>query len=270
MNITRAVLDALKPQLSDRDHAIIRDVGRFKLATASQLERLHFAECSGKSRARNRQAVLKRLTDLRVLARVGERIRGGPNGGSRGYLYALDVAGQDLAQLTSSRPRRPYVAYKPTIAHYLAVTELYVRLVEADRAGQLTLLAFEAEPYCWRRFGRSQVLKPDAYVQLGLVHDGRRRKGSFFIEIDRGTQWGAKIANKVPQYLAYYYHDRPHEPVFPKVLLLAPNEPRAIYLHRLVHKGAPDLPIFTAGLVDDVIDILILTEASANNFTKSD
>ena len=256
MNITRTVLDALKPQLSERDHAIIRDVGRFKLATAGQLERLHFAHCSDTSRARNRQAVLKRLTDQRILARVGERVRGGANGGSRGYLYALDVAGQDLAQLTSSRPRRPYVAYEPTIAHYLAVTELYVRLMEADRAAELTLLTFEAEPYCWRRFGRGQVLKPDAYVQIGLVRDGRRRKGSFFLEIDRGTQWGAKIATKVPQYMAYWHHDRRDEPVFPQVLLLAPNEPRAAYLHRLVHKGAPDVPLFTAGLVDDALDLL--------------
>ncbi|XVV02504.1 replication-relaxation family protein [Actinosynnema sp. CA-248983] len=257
MNITRTVLDALKPQLSDRDHAIIRDVGRFKLATAGQLERLHFAHCSDTSRARNRQAVLKRLTDQRVLARVGERVRGGANGGSRGYLYALDVAGQDLAQLTSSRPRRPYVSHEPTIAHYLAVTELYVRLVEADRAGHLTLLTFEAEPYCWRRFGRGQVLKPDAYVQLGLVRDGRRRKGSFFIEIDRGTQWGAKVANKVPQYLAYYHHDRPDEPVFPKVLLLVPNEPRATYLTRLAQVRDLGVHIFTAGLVDDALNLLI-------------
>ncbi|MEV8442670.1 replication-relaxation family protein [Actinosynnema sp. NPDC051121] len=261
MNITRAVLDALKPQLSDRDHAIMHDVGRFKLATAGQLERLHFAHCSDRSRARNRQAVLKRLTDNRILARVGNRARGGPSGGSRGYLYALDVAGQELTQLTSHRPRRPYVSYEPGIAHYLAVTELYVRLVEADRAGTLTLLNFEAEPYAWRYFNDQQVLKPDAYVQVGVAHDGRRRKGSFFIEMDRGTQWGAKIATKVPQYLAYFNSSRPNEPIFPKVLLLAPSERRAGYLSRLIKERGPDIPLFEAGVVDDAINLLALSGA---------
>ncbi|MEU7526003.1 replication-relaxation family protein [Saccharothrix sp. NPDC042600] len=257
MTISRAVLDALQPQLTDRDRAIIHDVGRFKLATAGQLERLHFAYLPPKSRPRNRQAVLKRLTDHHILARVGSRGRGGPGGGSQGYLYTLDTVGHDLAQLTSARPRRPYVPFDPTIAHYLAVTELYVQLVEADRAGHLTLLKFETEPYSWRYFGNRQVLKPDAYVQLGVVHDGRRRKGSFFIEIDRGTQWGAKIAVKVPQYLAYYNAERPDGPVFPKVLLLAPNERRAAYLGRLIERRAGDLRAFVTGVGEHVLPLLL-------------
>ena len=38
------------------------------------------------------------------------------------------------------------------VRHTLAVTELYVRLREAERAGTLELLEFEPEPECWRSY----------------------------------------------------------------------------------------------------------------------
>ncbi len=238
--ITSRFLAQLKPQLTERDLAIAETVGRFKLATATQLQRLFFVQYeqdgvtlmySEKSRARNRQAVLKRLTEHRVLARIGERGRGGPIGGSASYVYALDIAGQALTSF-SERPRRPYVPYDPSIEHYLAITDLYVQLVEADRANEVTLLAFDTEPYCHRTFGH-RTLKPDAFVQLGLEHAGQRRKRSYFIEVDRGTQYGAKISTKIPQFLAYHnWPDR--DGIFPLVVLLTRTERRASYLRGVV------------------------------------
>jgi hypothetical protein len=147
VNITRAYVETLAQTLSERDLTIIELVGRFKLATGGQIERMLFAHYSERSRARGRHAVLRRLVE-RVLASVGKRRVGGGNGGSAGTVYALDVAGQQLVERTSARRRRPYTHYEPTMGHYLLVTELFVKLVEAERAGQVTLLAFEAEPYC--------------------------------------------------------------------------------------------------------------------------
>jgi hypothetical protein len=266
MNITASYLDALKPDLTDRDLAIIREVGRFKLMTGGQLERLLFAEytdpASGKtveyssvSRARNRQAVLRRLTEHRVLARVGERRVGGGKRGSASFLYTLDVAGQHLARWTSSRPRRPFVWYEPTIKHYLAIAELYVRLVEAQRRRQLTLLKFDTEPYCWRTFGQ-RTLKPDAFVQIGIDRDGQRRKGSFFVEVDRAGQHGAKIATKLPQYLSYRHHEQGSGQVFPGVVFLAPSPTRAAYLAALIQRRPEAAHLFRVALYDEAVAAL--------------
>nr|WP_275406803.1 replication-relaxation family protein [Streptomyces sp. SID12488] len=249
----------MAPQLSARDLAIIYEVGRFKLMTGGHLERLFFADCSDTSRTRNRQAVLRRLTQHRVLARVGERRVGGAQRGSAAFLYALNVAGQHLSQATSTRPRRPYSWYEPTIAHFLAIAELYVMLREADQSGLFSLLDFQTEPYCWRTFGQ-RTLKPDAFAQIGIVlPDGRRRKGSFFIEVDRANQYGAKIETKVPQYVAYYQHDRLAQPdrAFPRIVFLAPNDQRAGYLGQLV-QGRPEVrQLFSVGLLEDPIATLM-------------
>ena len=71
--------------------------------------------------------------------------------------------------------------------HLLAVSEVFVRLVEAHRAEQLDLLWFQAEPACWRWFaslhGRT-VMKPDALVVVGHGEWEHR----WFIEVDRGTE----------------------------------------------------------------------------------
>lgn len=252
VNITSAYLEALMEKLSERDRAIIELVGRFKLASGGQIERLFFDHCSERSRARNRQAVLRRLAGWRVLAPVGTRRQGGEGGGSAATVYALDVAGQHVASLTSSRPRRPYNHYEPTMGHTLAVTELYVQLVEAERAGQLTLLAFEGEPYCWVSF-TGRTLKPDAFVQIGLTTEGKRRKGSFFIEVDRADQWGAKIASKVPQYLAYRKYEQPTGRPFPRVQFLTVHDRRVTYLKKLVSGQSG----FGVGLLSDAVAHLI-------------
>lgn len=256
VNVTRTYLDELLSTLTERDLAIADVVGRFKLVSGGQIERLFFDHCSERSRARNRQAVVRRLVERQVLVPVGKRRKGGEGGGSAATVYALDVAGHRLVEFTGTRPRRPYTHYEPTMAHYLLVTELYVRLVEAERAGQLTLLTFEAEPYCWRSFA-DRTLKPDAFVQIGIEIGGQRRKGSCFIEIDRADQWGAKISSKMPQYLAYRDYERPNGRPFPRVLFLTVHERRATYLTGLIQKQAPNSTTYRAGLFDDALMLLV-------------
>lgn len=258
MTVTAKYLNMLKPHLTDRDLAIIADIGRFKVMKGSHIERLFFAHCSDKSRARNRQAVLKRLEDRGVITYVGDRQKAGAKRGSTPYLYTLDIAGQQLAQ-TGTRPRRPYSWYEPTIAHFLAVVDIYVDLVEADRSGLLTLLDFQAEPYSWRDFG-SRTLKPDAFAQIGIRHsDGTGRKSSFFIEVDRANQYGTKIDTKLPQYLAYYRHDRMTQPdrAFPRVVFLAPDDKRVAYLNRLIGEYPEPPNLFAIGFLEDPVTALL-------------
>jgi hypothetical protein len=266
MNVTTSFINQLRPALSERDFAIIEQVGRFKLMTATQLERLFFhtypdpdtgepVPYSERSRSRGRQEVLRRLMHHRVLARVGERRLGGAVRGSASYVYMLDAAGQRIAALTSSQPRRPYVPYRPNQEHYLAVAELYVRLVEAERAHELRLLRFDPEPYCWRTF-EGQMLKPDAFVKVGIEREGRRRRGSFFIEVDRAGQWGTKISSKLPQYVAYWTceqacADGTGQSLFPQVLFLAPSEQRLRYLRGLVDGEREHRLLFRVELIDN-------------------
>ncbi|MGW4817166.1 replication-relaxation family protein [Kitasatospora cineracea] len=161
--------------------------------------------------------------------------------------------------LLSGLLTHPYSWYEPTVNHFLATAEVYVLLAEADRAGALTVLDFQSEPQCWRTFDQ-RTLKPDAFAKIGLVlPDGRRVKGSFFIEVDRANQYGAKIAGKIPQYLAYYQHHQlaGTATVLPRqVVFLAPDTGRVRYLERLIAKQSEGRRLFGVGLLDDPVTAL--------------
>jgi len=89
-------------RLGDRDQAIISTLGRVRVASARQLERIHFTDSTPLSNARSCRATLARLTRWRVLARLERRV-GGVRSGSAGYVYSLDVAearpGIDFAEV---------------------------------------------------------------------------------------------------------------------------------------------------------------------------
>lgn len=142
-------VEQLAEALSDRDWAIIQSLDRVRLISGLQLERLHFSDLTGHSRSVMRWRVLKRLVDVRVLLPVERRI-GTAHRGSAKLCYALDSAGIQLvrlrASLTGSPVRRPRVPGERFVAHTLAVTELYVALVEQSRLESFTLADFEVEP----------------------------------------------------------------------------------------------------------------------------
>ena len=163
-SVTAKQLLRLRCDLTDRDWQIIAMLARVRVATSAQLEALYFSDVS-RRRAQQRLAV---LTRRRVLARL-PRVIGGVRAGSRGHVYALDAAGQRLADLGQrSRPRRPRPVGTAYLDHALAVAEVYVRVVLAERSGALRLLCFAGEPGAWRRFsgagGARVTLAPDAYL----------------------------------------------------------------------------------------------------------
>lgn len=250
--ITTARLTRLERALAARDWLIIATVARARLATAGQLQRICFADVS----RRQARQTLASLTDRRVLARL-PRVVGGVRAGSAGFVYSLDVAGQRLANLDGNRRRqRPWTVGMTFLAHSLAVTELYVRLVEADRAGDLELADFATEPRCWRSFsgvgGTRTVLKPDAFVSTRLD----RFEDSWFIEVDRGTESTTTLARKCERYRHYWQAgmEQARTGVFPRVLWLVPGAHRyAAVVEVLGRQPAEAWPLFAVALESEAV-----------------
>jgi hypothetical protein len=261
--VTAAYVARLDGSLSDRDRAVIGSLDRVRVATAGQLRRLHFTRGSARANARQCQRRLRALVERQVLSELDRRV-GGPGGGSAQTVLALDRAGQLLASgcgpAGGRRRRRPWTPSALYLGHALDVTELYVRMCEWEHAGGGELVAFDAEPACWRRFtgpaGARAVLKPDAFVRTAageLEHFA-------FVEVDRATASLPAISRKLAIYASFRRaggHEQRRFGVFPRVLLLAPNAARRDALAE-VAAGAPSAirDATTAACFDDALDAL--------------
>ena len=253
-NVTAAQVAALDARLTGRQRACLADVARLGTATGRHLERLHY-EPSEAGR-RHARLELSTLTEWRVLQRLTRRV-GGVRGGSRGYVYALGVAGQRLAFPGRRRYRAPWTPQPSYLRHALTVSELYVRLREEERAGRLELATYDAEPACWRSFvgpgGARVTLKPDAYAVLyqGDFED------RYFLEVDLGTEDGPRILAKAKTYVAYWRtgHEQEGEGVFPLTCWVASTPERADFLAEVIERLAePDRSLFCVTSRDDVIN----------------
>lgn len=239
---------------------VIATLRRVRVATAAQLERLHFADVT---RRRSRR-VLASLTDRRLVARL-PRIVGGRRAGSAGYIYTLDVAALRLMLPATSRTVRPWPIGSAFLAHSLAVTDLYVRLVEQGRAGRLKIEAFATESAAWRSFygagGGRVVLKPDAFAVLRLGGFEDR----WFIEVDRGTESLPTIARKCEVYRRYWQSgtEQARTGVFPRVLWIAPDRKRADALAEVcTRQPAEAWRLFTVATSADAVARLVQGAAS--------
>jgi hypothetical protein len=256
-------LVALADGMPLRDRQIVETVARLSLVSGGQLVNLFFDEIANPStRTRRARRVLGRLVDQRVLDRL-ERRRGGAGGGSSSWVYALGPAGRRMvAYWAGEGLPRSRGAYEPGVvwtAHTLAVSDLYVRLREAERAGRVELLAFDAEPVCWRRYtrlgGAAGVLKPDAYIRLGVGEF----EDSFFAEVDLGSERRGQLIRKHHVYGEHFRAgvEQTASGVFPSVLWIVPDAQR-LGLLREIHRGLPEQTrrLFTAVSVERAIDVL--------------
>jgi hypothetical protein len=238
-------LMALADGMPLRDRQIVETVARLTLVSGGQLSDLFFSSISNPAtRARLARRVLARLVEQRVLDRM-ERRRGGAGGGSSTWLYALGPAGRRMvAYWAGEGLPRSRGAHEPGAAwttHTLAVSDLYVRLKEAERAGRVELLDFDAEPACWRRYTRlasaAGVLKPDAYVRLGVGEF----EDSFFVEVDMGSERRGQLTRQHHAYQEYFRSgvEQTKTGVFPGVLWVVPDVRRVALLHD-IHGGLPE------------------------------
>jgi hypothetical protein len=96
----------------------------------------------------------------------------------------------------------------------------------------MELIAFDAEPGCWRNYfgpgGARSILKPDAMAVVG-VGDYEDR---YFIEADCSTEHCPHITAKAKAYVRYWKSGREQAEsgVFPYVLWVGPDPKRAAFL----------------------------------------
>ena len=253
-------LSGIRTRLSVRDREVLETVGRFRVMSGEQLQRLFWPEGALQTRARLARHGLARLSALDVLTPLVRRV-GGVRAGSRGLSFAVGLAGQRLLASTSSqrRVRRPYTPGERYLAHTLAVAGLYVELVEAGHRGASDLLAFDPEPDCWRPypgpFGARLVLKPDAYLKLGVGD----YELSWLAELDLATESLATIERKAKRHLDYHRSGeaRRTQGVSPRVAWIVPDPQRAEAVQRALDRlPAEAQPLFAVATRADVVALL--------------
>ncbi len=237
---------ALADEMPLRDRAIVETVARLTLVSGRQLTDLFFGDIPHPgTRTRRAGRVLGRLVEQRVLDQL-ERRRGGFGGGSSAWVYALGPAGRRLvAYWAGEGLPRSRGAHEPSAAwtaHTLAVGDLFVGLRDVERAGRVELLAFDAEPACWRRYtglgGTVGVLKPDAFVRLGI---GKEWEDSLFVELDLGSEHRGQLTRQHHAYSEYFRSgvEVAKTGVFPGVLWIVPDAQRLALLAD-IHRGLPE------------------------------
>ncbi len=256
-------------RLSDRDWLVLRDVNRLRLIDSGQIERLHFGDVAEPARGRTRRRSLARLVEWRVLTMLERRIGGVragsagmvfalDSGGQRvlqmtpgGHLPPVpDNGGDGVSRgaradgrtgygksdgddidhdYGTRRVRRPGVPTELFVRHTLAVSELYVRLVEAVRQTPgARLMAFDAEPGSWWPDGLGGLLKPDAYVTLeyGEVVD------HWWVEVDRAKESLPVIHRKLRRYMEFARRGEAGPGgVVPRVVVTVPDAGRLRAVH---------------------------------------
>jgi hypothetical protein len=251
---------ALAETLSEREWQITRTVNRLRLATGLQLERLHFAEMTGKSRSVVRWRILKRLVDAQVLMPLTRRVGGGLRGSAQ-LAYALDVAGERLLRLRrnlrddTERIRRPAPIGERFVAHTLATSELYVQLIEHSRLDGFTVDEYLAEPAAWWPNGAGGWMKPDAYLSIssGDVVD------HWWIEVDLATEAVPTLRGKFMAYLDFVSLGQlGPSAVVPRVLVTVPTVARLDVMTSVTAKlPAPADEMFVVALHDQAVDTMI-------------
>lgn len=249
-------VDWVAERLSERDWQILEITNRLNLITGWQCECLFFADLTGRSRVVTRSRTLARLTTWKVLTRLPRRI-GGAMRGSSVAVYCLGSTGQRLLAMRANSARTPpqvRAARAPGdrfMAHVVAVSGLYVDLVEAGRVGMLTLRQFTTEPDAWWPNGRGGWLKPDA---LAVVSNGQVDH-LWWVEVDRATESLPTIGRKLRAYLDFVNGGGlgPRNAI-PRVLVTVPNERRQAAIAAVIDRlPAPALELCHVQLHDEAV-----------------
>jgi hypothetical protein len=233
-------------------------VSRFRVASGAQLQRLFWPDGSPQTRSRLARHGLSRLTQLGVLAPLSRRV-GGVRSGSSGYCFALGLPGQRLAHRGGRQPRAPHPPGERHLSHTLAITELYVELVEAEGWGLASVLAFDPEPTCWRAFvgpwGARLTLKADAFCKLATGEWAY----SWLVERDMATESSATVERKARRHLDYLRSGTAlrESGVSPRVIWIVPDEDRAEVIRRVLEPlGADARRLFAVAPTTDALAVL--------------
>lgn len=206
--ISRRRLQEIQNSLSERDHAILSSVERFRFLTARHLQQLHFADhASPASASRTCRRVLARLRNLRVIGVLDRRI-GGIRAGSEGLVYYVDTAREriqrgDAGSKTRKRFEEPSARF---LDHTLAIADTATNLLEAATVSGAEVVRLDPEHAATRTYsddyGVLQVLRPDLYVELA-ARVGDDEVAAFFVEVDLGHESLPTLLGKVLAYETY-------------------------------------------------------------------
>lgn len=254
---------AMADGMPSRDREIVQVAARLTLVSGAQIINLFFSDIPEPStRARRARRVLGRLVEQRVLARLERTRQGGAGGGSSSWVYTLGPAGRRIvAYWAGEGLPRSRTASEPSVAwsaHRLAVGDLYVRLRQAEREGRIELLAFDGEPACWRYYtrlgGAAGVLKPDAFIRLGVGE----YEDSFFVEVDLGSERRGQLLRQHRAYGELFRSgvEQSSTGVFPAVLWLVPDQKRAMLFEDVVRGLSEQLrALFTVAATENALDV---------------
>lgn len=254
--VTRRDLIDVEASLSDRDRDVLQLVGHLKLVAGEHVRRLYFSDAgSGRHDGQLARRTLLRLTRAELLVRLERRV-GGVKGGSDGFVYGLGGRGQRLVTFWRGeglvRARQAPEPGSRFVQHRLDVTELYTRLHEAAREGEVEVVGFAAEPDCWRSYvGDAMerlILKPDAFVRLAIGE----RELWWFVEVDRGTVTQATRADQAAAYRAYWRSGAAKD-VMPRVLWLGSDASIAERASKALRPEKEDGALFVVAPFADAV-----------------
>jgi hypothetical protein len=179
--------------LTVRDRAILARLAEHEPLTTSELKLLFFTG------TRTTRARLKQLEDQRLLCRVYPARTS--RGGKSEPLWFLAPHGRHLLQAPRRRP--PDLSI-PDLEHRRAVASFMLALVHRS------LHQKDEGLYTWYGETRAATgvgggpLRPDGYGRY-LLPDGEL---TFYLELDRGTETGKRVADKLAAYQRALANDR--------------------------------------------------------------
>lgn len=231
MKMMRKELETIESKLSARDHAVLLALRKYRFLTSDQIGRLYVKRYSTKTaQTRNRNLLLKRLSELGLINSLARRV-GGYGGGSTVAIWHLTEIGYRILTLNDpdSHPRKRFKEPSTQfLMHTLAIAECAVQLTMITRESEdIDLLQVDTEPDSWRVYekdGQVNYLKPDLF----FITNYDDYEDRWFVEIDLGTESIPQVLRKCNYYLSYYYtgiEQRKNE-VFPLITWIVKDEKR--------------------------------------------
>lgn len=234
--ISSARLRSLTEELSERYTTPLPHLAHVRLLSGTQLDRLLAEpELPPETVGRVRRRIMTRLAELGLVTMLGRRI-GGVRAGSAGHIYTLTTAGHRFLALRDGQPEPPRKQPSPVpgalfLTHTLAVSGVYVDLIDQSRCGAFTVHTFATEPHCWHPTGNGATLRPDAYTVLRRGNTGH----CWWLEIDAGTEIVPRLRAKIRTYRQFLTSGGVGpDDVPPHVLFTAPDQPRADLISSLI------------------------------------
>lgn len=249
--------------LTERQRLILMAVFEFRYLSTAQFTRLLFGgtDTSEATASRLARRELARLRENGGLIQLEHRA-GYRRESNRAHVYGIGPLGRRALEAMSGqgipRGRTYQEPGGPFVEHTLAVSEVHVRIKEAERHGIFTVERFAGEPGAWRSYtgpqGTTAHLKPDAF----LIASQGEFEDRWFIEVDLATERRGALERKLGVYLSYFRSgiEQATTGVFPRVIWMVPDPARRQFMEDIIEKlGAPE-GLFTVTETSHAIETL--------------